>query len=326
MNPSIQERLKKVTLLILIVLVIGLLYTTLHEGGHALAGMAFGGRVTDFNVNFFNVGAHMGIDGHFSTSQTAVFNAAGTVLPLLAWFLAMLLLPKRSGFILQWIKILSTMLFLNTLLAWIIVPFLYLSNSAPPADDVTHFITNSGFPPLAVALAALLIYGVGWTVFALRINDLKKAFKSLSSGSISLPPWKKILAATTVLAGIVGGAALLFQFLGIHDPAGPPADHILAATVSLSGRDYQNEAVASFILPDTEEASIYLRVENLNAHLIDVKLLPSEGDPITLLHGEEFSTDLNTSGVQYRLPAGEQKISLTSQKASGVLKIYLRLP
>ncbi len=51
-NPSIQERLKFVALLLIVLLVTALLYTTLHEGGHALAGLAFGGRVTDFNVNF----------------------------------------------------------------------------------------------------------------------------------------------------------------------------------------------------------------------------------------------------------------------------------
>ena len=49
--------------LLLVLLITALSYTALHEGGHALAGLSFGGRITDFNVNFFNLGAHVGIDG-----------------------------------------------------------------------------------------------------------------------------------------------------------------------------------------------------------------------------------------------------------------------
>ena len=59
--------------------------------------------------------------------------------------------------------------------------------------------------------------------------------------------------------------------------------------------------------------AIFLRVERLNTPYIDVSLLPAQGDPIQLLHGEGFSTDLTTSQAQYRLPPGENRIVLTSQ-------------
>ncbi len=193
MNLTTQARLKQVAILLLILLATMLLYTTLHEAGHALVGLAFGGKITDFNVNFFNLSAHVGIDGQFTLPQSAAINVAGASLPLLVWFLVMLLLPKRIGLTLQWTKIVSAMGFLNTLLAWIILPFLFLSNSAPPADDVTHFIENSGFPPLAVAVVALAVYVTGWVVFALRIGDLRTAFKQLDTASSPLPAWKNIL-------------------------------------------------------------------------------------------------------------------------------------
>ena len=47
---------------------------------------------------------------------------------------------------------------------------------------------------------------------------------------------------------------------------------------------------------------------------------------ILLLHGEDFSSDVSASQAQYRLPAGECQIVLTSQKSPGVLKVYIRLP
>ena len=123
MNQPTKDRLKMAAILLILLLAVALLYTTLHEGGHALAGLAFGGKVSDFNVNFFNLSApHVNIDGTFTPSRHAVINVSGAGLPLLVWFLLMLLLPKRSGFVLQWTKIIFTMGTLNTLLAWIILP------------------------------------------------------------------------------------------------------------------------------------------------------------------------------------------------------------
>ena len=43
-------------------------------------------------------------------------------------------------------------------LAWGIVPLLYLSDQAPPGDDVTGFIESSGASPWAVLLGAVLLF------------------------------------------------------------------------------------------------------------------------------------------------------------------------
>ena len=180
MSLSLTERLKQAAILLLILLMAALLYTTLHEGGHALAGMAFGGRIADFNVNFFNLGAHVGIDGNFTIKQQAVINIAGAALPVLIWFILMLVLPKKADMVLQWIKVIFTMAFLNSLLAWIVIPILYLSNTAPPSDDVTRFISRHGLPPLAVAGGALALCVLGWGLFALRLGNLREIYKQFS--------------------------------------------------------------------------------------------------------------------------------------------------
>ncbi len=238
----------------------------------------------------------------------------------------MISLPRKNDLNLQWIKIVSAMAFLNSLLAWVIVPFLYLNNSAPPSDDVTKFISNSGLPPLVVALAAFGLYAAGWVLFAFRIGNLRAAFKTLSAPTAPLPAWKKILAAVVLIAVIVGGAALGINLVGVHDPSAPPPEYTQVSTLSLSERDYQAETVASFTISKPGDASIFLRVERLNTPFIDVTLISPQGEPIQLLHGEEFSTDVSSSQAQYRLPAGEQKIVLTCPKSAGLLKIYLRLP
>jgi hypothetical protein len=326
MNLSMAERLKQAVILLLILLTVALLYTTLHEGGHALAGIIFGGRIADFNVNFFNLGAHVGIDGNFTIKQQAVINVAGATLPLLAWLILMFVLPKKNGMFMQWSKVIFTMAFLNTLLAWIIIPFLYLSNTAPPSDDVTRFISNSDLPPLVVAGGALALYMLGWVVFALRVGNLREIFKQLSPQSVPLPAWKRILLVVTILAVFAGSMAVVFNVLGTRDPAAPTEDYILVATEQLSKMDHHDETIAGFQLTEENDVSIIVRAERLNTSFIDITLQSAHGDPTVLLHGEGFSADVNSSQGQYRLPAGDYRIVLTSRKSPGVLKVYLRLP
>ena len=55
-------------------------------------------------------------------------------------------------------------------------------------------------------------------------------------------------------------------------------------------------------------------------------LVPPQGDPLKLLHCEDFSSEASVIQYQYRLPAGENKIALTSLKSPGILKVYFRIP
>jgi hypothetical protein len=50
-------------------------------------------------------------------------------------------------------------------------------------------------------------------------------------------------------------------------------------------------------------------------------LVPSHGNPLMLLHSEDFSTEASVTQYQDRHPAGEYKITLTSLKSPGFLKV-----
>ena len=66
----------------LIALFVLVVYTVLHESGHALVGLAFGGTITAFNTNFLNLTAHVGIEGNFSILQQCLVAVAGVSFPL----------------------------------------------------------------------------------------------------------------------------------------------------------------------------------------------------------------------------------------------------
>jgi hypothetical protein len=325
MTP-LSNRLKIAGLLLLTLLAVALVYTTLHESGHALAGLAFGGRVSDFNVNFFNLDAHVNIDGTFTAAQDAVINVSGAALPLLAWLILILFLPKKGSLLLQGTKTIASIATLFSLLAWVILPFLYLKGAAPAGDDVTKFITTSGLPPLAVAFGALALFAVGWILFALRFGDLRGIFRTLlPSEGKPVPAWRWAASAGIMLAALIGGIWLMISTLN-RDPYAPPKGYVLAATVDLSSGDFQSETIVSFSLSEPGEVAIFLRSTGINTPYIDLALVPPQGEPTQLVHGEELSSDATSGQYQYALSVGEYNVVLTGRKGHGVLKVYLRLP
>ncbi len=323
---STADRLRFAGFTLLIALAVALVYTTLHEAGHALAGLAFGGRISEFDVNFFNLGAHVNIDGGFNRSQNAVINVSGAALPLLVWLVLILVLPKNDSPLVQWTKFITSAGTLCSLLAWVIIPFLYLKNTAPIGDDATKFIANSGLPPLVVAFCALILFAGGWLLFALRFAGMPTVLRVLFIGDgTPVKAWRWVLTGLVVVAALVGVGLLVTSTQG-SDSAQPPKGYNLAATVDLSGRDVQAETIARFSLAEAGDAAIFLRITGIHIRYIDVRLVPSQGDPLLLLQHEDFSSQASVSQVRVRLPSGDYKIALTSLKSPGILKVYFRLP
>ena len=128
-----------------------------------------------------------------------------------------------------------------------------------------------------------------------------------------------------MLAAWIGAGILVTSTLGngLHQP---PKGYNFAATVDLSSRDRHAETIASFDLPKAGDAAIILRVSGIDTSFIDVTLVPSQGVPLLLMHGEDVVSTYSETQNQYRLPAGDYKIVLTSRKSSGILDVYFRFP
>jgi hypothetical protein len=320
------NRLKFAASTILIALAVALAYTSLHEGGHALAGLVFGGQIGEFDVNFLSLGAHVNITGEFTRAQNALINVSGVGFPLLVWFVLILALPKKTSPLVQWTKFIASAGTLFSLLAWVIIPFLYIRNTAPVGDDVTQFITNSGLPPLLVALAAIGLFVAGWLIFSMRLAGLQAAGRVLfPRDTRPVPVWRWV-AGAVVVAGVLAGAGLLAGSTLGSGISQPPKGYDLAATVDLSAHEMVAQSIARFNLATAGDAAILLRVTGVDSTYIDVTLAPSQGAPLPLLHGEGFFSQSSESPFQFRLPAGEYQILLSSRESSGILKVYLWIP
>ncbi len=147
------------------------LYILLHEGGHALTAVLCGARVTRFSI----LDASMSYEGGtFTAASSSLLNAAGMLLPVLLSVVYML--TYRKGAISIPYRIFSFMFLLVpvcSVLAWVIVPVLYLAGKAPQNDDVTKFINHSGLSPWAVLTASILLF-----VFCLFLAWKKKIIQN----------------------------------------------------------------------------------------------------------------------------------------------------
>ena len=136
-------QLQKAALLLVMTLCVVFIYTFLHESGHALVGVLSGAEITTFSLGLWDLNPHVSLTGALTPTQRIVNNVAGVGLPLLVWLVWMLATPRRANLALQAVKLLSALVVLNTLLAWIVIPVLFWAGRAP-SDDVTQFLTNSG--------------------------------------------------------------------------------------------------------------------------------------------------------------------------------------
>jgi hypothetical protein len=168
-----RHRIEKIFLLLALALFCIFLYTFLHEGGHALAGILSGGTVTGFSVNFLDFSAHVSLAGSFTQAEKVTNALAGPGLPLLVWLVFIVFVPKRTNFALESIKLAATIMFLSTLLAWVVLPLVYMSGQFP-RDDVTDFLLHSGASPMGTAAAALAAYLGGWILFITKIEGVRR--------------------------------------------------------------------------------------------------------------------------------------------------------
>ncbi len=146
MNPAAKKILSLFASLIIAIP----LYIFLHEGGHALTALLCGAKITQFSILEAYTGYNGGVFTPFSLS---LFHIAGMLLPVFISIIYMFSYRIKSKNVFY--RIFSFMFLIisvGSVLSWVIIPVLYLLNTAPQGDDVTNFLISSGLNP--------------WTVFA----------------------------------------------------------------------------------------------------------------------------------------------------------------
>jgi hypothetical protein len=318
-----------ITLTLFIFVFVFFLYTFLHEAGHALAGWFYGQSLTEFDASFWDLSAHVRLSGGRLTQiQLAVQSAAGMLLPLVVWTLFIGLVPRKGSFILETLKLISSMVVVNTLLAWIFLPVLFLSGKAP-ADDVTNFLNYSQMPPLLLSFTALVLYSNCWMFFLSRIDGFRNELLMFSTVNVNRLDGE-MRKTIGIMAGIMAICAALVFALNIQADGNlpgrfsPPQDFAKVAEINLSTRPYFSETIARFTLDRMSSAGVFIVVNNIDTTYFDLSIAGPEEARSIVLHGEGYSA-LQDGGLwEKTLPSGTYRLVLTSDQSSGTASIYLK--
>lgn len=318
----------QLSLVLFIFLFVLFIYTFLHESGHTITGFLFGQTLTEFDVNFLNLGAHVGMIGNLTPSQITVQSVAGEALPLLVWLAFISLVPRKASFSLEVLKLFSSMIVLNTLLAWIVIPILYLFGNAP-SDDVTTFLRYSQMPPLLLTFIALVLYVRGWAYFLSKIDSMQNEFllfhitnlKTLATGTRRTIP---------VMAGILAICILLTFRLNAsaekNSSHAASQDYVSIAEIDLSAQSYSAETLAQFELKEPANVGVFVIVRGINTTYLDLSVMGSDGYSSIVLHGEVYRAHQDSGSWKETLPAGTYRVVLTSHQSPGTASVFLKTP
>lgn len=147
---------KGILLIFLTLIFVVYFYTLLHEGGHALAAVLYGGNVDRFVLGF---DAHVTVSGaNFTRTGESLFNSAGVLLPVIILAAALIFYNRNvNNIVYHCIYGVFTVAVTGSLLPWLAIPVISLYAEPPAGDDVSKFLETSGLNPLLVSFSALLL-------------------------------------------------------------------------------------------------------------------------------------------------------------------------
>lgn len=158
-----------------------LVYTFLHEAGHAIVILAYGGEIDSFWVLGLNahVSAH---GGEYSIFGEGLKHAAGVLLPMIVSAVAFIFYKPSTRFVgYHYCCFLVMVSPIFTLLIWIIFPILSLFTQMPQGEDVMQFLNATGVSPLLVSFGALFFAGL-ITFSMFKRGLLRKVFEKVNEG------------------------------------------------------------------------------------------------------------------------------------------------
>ena len=321
-----RENLTHLGLLLFILLFSLLLYTFLHESGHALTGVVLGARVTSFSIDFIGMTAHVGLDANFTPLQQSAVSLAGVMLPYLLVIALLAAAPRRANALLEWVKLLTGIVTISSLLAWVVLPWLFLVGQRPGDDSIT-FISSSGVHPALVSAGALLLFGAGLALLFRQVEGPPGIMLRIRAGPAALtsPASRRTLV---VLAAVLAAAAAISVGLGVAFGTSPadflaiPLGYTRAAEIQLNQHARAGEAAYTFTLENPARVSLFFAVSGLKRGPAEISLHGPAGYRSTFFTaGPEASGSFTVHPRDLPLPAGRYQVLLTFPQGPGLLTI-----
>ena len=254
-----QAKLKTFISIILFILIWFFVYAFLHEAGHALVGMAYGGTIKNFV--FWNFNAHVVIAGaNYSQFGEPLMNAAGILFPILIFVIAIGFYNSKvkfAGYHLCYFAATLSLVF-GAFAGWVIIPFRSLFTLSLSGEDMVRFVDNTGFHPVLVSLMGLFLIG-SFALFAHKRGIFVgawSAFNSLNGKEVSLKTTKIKWGIVSVGSLIV---AIVIFVIAFFVPYEPP--HIFNVSASVTDVRIENNVKHTFTANEARRYNFNIAIQ-----------------------------------------------------------------
>ena len=281
-----SQRIKTVVCVILFIPIWFFLYAFLHEAGHALVGLAYGGTIENFV--FWNVNAHVGIiNADLTSFGASLMNSAGMLLPVILGAIAIAFYKPHVKFIgYHFCFCAGSVSLVFTMLTWVVIPIISLFTYMT-GEDTTHFLNSSGIHPILVSAGALIL--VFLFIFLLHKKGLLRKAKELYN---SLREYRKTnrkrawLYAVIVLLFLVAAALFVVNNSVVRDSLFNRKTVIFSVSIHVDDILKEDKFVFAFDIEETKEYDVEL---DMKAHgvIAALSLAAEDGDLVYRNLGEE---------------------------------------
>ena len=325
---TLRSLLPGVAWFVLITLIIIQGYLLLHELGHALAAASVGATVTGIDARMWSDRPHASYEfGDVGSAARAFVTAAGTLLPVAAWALALAFIPKRLPPRWAIVRLGATAGSLASLLAWLVLPWPAMHARAP-VDDAVRFVQQSGWPPaLVVGLAAtLLVVGAAWAWWRMGGAASFRVIRAARPALLQTRPVSVLAAMSTLVALLLLTAGLHAWFGGdaaAATPSGVPDAPSHAPIVDVLWDGSAFEATYPGGVSDGSLLLLVLRFEDVAGGPFAVTLVDAAGEAHTLASFRPDTTmGLAASHPRVTPAAGPWSVRVEADATVGRLRIW----
>lgn len=322
-----RSTLASVAWFALITLIIIQGYLLLHELGHALAAVSVGATVTGVDARMWSDRPHASYDfGSVGSGARAFVTAAGTLLPVAVWALALPLVPRRLPPHWEVVRLAASAGALAGFLVWLVLPWPAMHARAA-TDDAVRFTQQSGWPPaLVVALAAaLLLAGTAWAWRSMGGAETFRALRTVRRELLRVRP-KSVLTAATALVGMMLLAAGLHAWLGgsaAATPSGVPEAPSHAALLDLQLEGGRFDETYPGGVADGGLVLLALRFEDVAGGPFAIRLVDAAGEEHTVAgFGPETRMGVAASHPRVTPAAGPWSVRVEAEATVGRLRVW----
>jgi len=326
-NELVKSLFLKILGSVIAALAVIFVYAFLHEGGHALAAVLAGARVTAFDLNFITGSPHVSWQGIVSPAWRAFIAISGPLLPYIVWLISLISLRKHKSTTTRTGLLVVSVVTISSLLPQVVIPVLFMRGVDLWGEDIVGFISYSRFHPLAVATTFAVVVGMSiWLAVKLlrplELISARMAFRS--TGPISTR--QRLLTVAVVLVIILGALPIMTRLTSGNRPRYPKEyDARVQTGFSNFARDWTT--IYEF---EVEETRVYDMVYSLHTSAPTTLRLVTDSPQGMVFTGKNYMVLCEDAAsvsfaqfMGYALLPGNYRLEVETTDRAGSIELYV---